>query len=407
MITFLHTADLQLGMKAKDASDCGERQRAARFEALQRLVRIAQDDDVDFVVIAGDMFEHNQVGTRTVSRAVQLLQDVAPIPVFILPGNHDWYDASSVYQRPEFADDRSGNVTVLREARPVEVADTCVLYPCPVTERWSYLDPTDWIPQREDEAMIRIGVAHGTLPIVEEDRVLPIEPDVAQRKGLDYVALGHTHGLRQYDGGRVAYPGTPEKTSFGEEGAGQVLLVSLERGRPPEIEQRPTGSLTWETLERELREPVEDALSALREEVQALDDGPNTLLRLRLSGTVSAESLPLLAEFGEWLDARVENAQLLHAEVEREVRTSQELAGALRTLSDQDPAIAGTIADLRSLAAPEEAAPEGPDGAAPVDRQTLMADWLSTDPPDEQDLSSADAAQDALRILAEIAGEVE
>ncbi|MFW5867205.1 MAG: metallophosphoesterase family protein [Armatimonadota bacterium] len=407
MIKLLHTADLQLGMKAKDATDFGERQRAARFETLQRIVGIARDEAVNFVVIAGDMFEHNQVATRTVSRAVQFLQEADPIPVFILPGNHDWYDASSVYQRPEFAEERSGNVKVLREARPVEVGDGCVLYPCPVTERWSYLDPTDWIPQREDDASIRIGIAHGTLPIVEEERILPIEPDVAQRKGLDYVALGHTHGLRQYDSGRVAYPGTPEKTSFGEEGAGQVLLVSIERGRPPQIEERRTGSLTWETLEPRLREPVEEALASLREEIQALEDGPRTLMRMKLSGTVGAESLPLIAEFEQWLEARVENRQLLHAEVERDVRTSEELAGALRTLADQDAAIAGTIADLRSLAAPEEAAPDGSDGAAPVDRQTLMSDWLETDPPEDEDLSSADVAQQALSILAEIAGEVE
>jgi DNA repair exonuclease SbcCD nuclease subunit len=407
MIKLLHTADLQLGMKAEDASDCGERQRAARFEALQRMVEVARDEEVGLILIAGDMFEHNQVGTRTVSRAVQLLQDAAPIPVFILPGNHDWYDASSVYQRPEFAGDRAGNITVLREESPIEVANDCTLYPCPVTERWSYLDPTDWIPRREDDDTIRIGVAHGTLPIPGEERILPIEPDTAQRKGLDYLALGHTHGLRRYDGGRVAYPGTPEQTSFGEEGAGQVLLVTVERDRPPQIEERQTASLAWETIEVQLSDPVDESLADLRERIQSLEDGPRTLLRLELTGTVGADSLPQIGEFEQWLDARVENQQLLHAEVERGLRTSEELAGALRTLADQDPVIAATIADLRSLAAPEEAAPEGPDGASPVDRQTLMNDWLATDPPEDEELSSAAVARDALAALAEIAREVE
>ncbi|MEA3403561.1 MAG: DNA repair exonuclease [Armatimonadota bacterium] len=407
MIRFLHTADLQLGMRARDASERGERLREARFTSLERIVRLAQGEQVDFILVAGDMFEHNQVGTRTVSRAVQVLQAAAPIPVFVLPGNHDWYDASSVYQRREFADAEADNITLLVEAKPVDVLEGCRLYPCPVTERWSYVDPTSWIPQREDDTRIRIGVAHGTLPIPGEERILPIEPDTAQRKGLDYLALGHTHGLRRYESDRVAYPGTPEQTGFGEEAAGQVLLVGIERGRPPEIEPRRTGTLTWLALERELDEPADEALRALREEIQALEDGPRTLLRLRLSGTVGADSLPLLSEFEAWLDARCENEQLLHAEFESDLRTSEELAGALRQVAERDEVIAGAVADLRSLAAPEEAAPEGATGVAPRDRQELMEAWLATDPPEDEDLSSADVAREALAILAEIAGEVE
>lgn len=406
MITFVHTADIQLGAKAQVAGDRGDRLREARFEALARIVEIARGEDVDFIVIAGDMFEHNQVAAGTVSRAVQHLQE-ASCPVLVLPGNHDWWDASSVYRRPEFAPEQAGNITVLCEEEPVEFGEGCTLYPCPVTQRWSHLDPTAWIPRREDDAQIRIGIAHGTPPMGDEDRILPIELDTAERKGLDYLALGHTHGLRRYASDRLAMPGTPEQTSFGEEGAGKVLVVSVERERPPRIEERRIGTLTWPTWERELTEPVEDALGALREEVQGLEDGERTLLRLRLTGTVGAGSLPAVAQFEQWLDARRESGLLLHAEVERDLRTSEELAGALRTLAEQDEVIAGTIADLRSLAAPEEAAPDDASGVAPRDRQELMEAWMKTDPPEDEKLSSAGVAREALEILAQIAGEVQ
>ncbi|MGI5818740.1 MAG: metallophosphoesterase family protein [Armatimonadota bacterium] len=406
MVRFVHTADLQLGMRAGDASEAGEQLREARFDALQRIVDLARDEEVDFIVIAGDMFEHNQVASRTVSRAVQILQETAPIRVFVLPGNHDWYDAGSVYQRREFSEDQARNITVLSKPEPMQVSDTCTLYPCPVTERWSYLDPTAWIPEREEDEPIRIGVAHGTLPIASEERILPIEPDVAQHKGLDYIALGHTHGLRRYESARMAYPGTPEQTSFGEEAAGHALIVTVEPGRPPEIEERRTGSLTWLTLERKVNEPVGEALDGLRSEVETLEDGPHTLLRLRVDGTVSADSLPLLGEFAEWLDARRDNGQLLHVELEREIGTSEELAGALRALADQDEVIAGAIADLRSLAAPEEAAPDNVAGISPRDRGVLTEDWLATDPPEGEVLSSADVASEALHLLARISGEV-
>jgi len=406
MIKFVHTADVQLGMKASEAGECGERLREARFSALQRIVQIAREEEADFILIAGDLFEDNQVATRTVSRAVQLLQAAAPIPVYILPGNHDWYDAGSVYRRHDFSEAEAGNITVLTAAEAVEAADGCTLYPCPVTERWDYLDPTTWIPPREDDDDIRIGAVHGTLPIPGEERILPIEPDTAQRKGLDYLALGHTHGLRRYDSDRLAYPGTPEQTSFGEEGAGQVLVVSIESGRLPVVEERRTGTLTWLTWERRISGPVEEALAELREETQAIEDGPQTLLRLRLSGTVGADSLPLIAEFEEWLEARRDNRQLLHVEIERDVRSSGELAGALQRLADQDEVIAGVVADLRSLAAPEEAAPDAAAGVPPSSREQLLELWLATGPPEDEELSSADVAREALALLATIAGEV-
>ena len=406
MIRFIHTADLQLGMNAASTGSRGERLREARFTALQSIVKLAGEEEVDFILIAGDMFEDNQVATRTVARAVQLLQEAAPTPVFILPGNHDWYDDGSVYRRHEFSDAQSGNIIVLSEQEPHEVAEWCILYPCPVTERWSYDDPTRWIPEREDESHIRIGVAHGTLPVAGEQRVLPIEADTAQRKGLDYLALGHTHGLRRYESDRMAYPGTPEQTSFGEEDAGKVLLVSIERGQPPQMQERQTASLTWLEWERDVAETADEALDALREEVQQLEDGPRTLLRLKLRGTVAADSLPLMREFEQWLEARCDNEQLLLARVEFDLRTSEELAGTLQALAGQDEVIAGTIADLQSLATPEEAAPESIADVAPQDREKLTQAWLSTDPPEAMQLSSAEVAREALGLLAEIAREV-
>ncbi len=404
MITFLHTADLQLGMKATHVGEAGARVREARFGALARLIDLACGENVDFIVIAGDLFEHNQVSAHTVSRTIQLLRDADPIPVYVLPGNHDWFDASSVYRRPDFNGDQAGNITVLGETEPVETADGSVLYPCPVTERWSYADPTTWIPARADEGVIRIGVAHGTFgDVPTEEPVLPIATEVVQRAGLDYLALGHTHGTRIYDGNRAAYPGTPEQTSFGEQEAGSILIVSVDRDSPPRIEARRVGGLTWLAWEREVGSPVPEALQALREEIAGLEDGPRTLLRLRVSGTVRADELPEFQRFDTWLGARRENQQLLHCELATSMRTTEELAGALRGLADEDAVIAGAVADLKSISAPDAAAPEEVAGEEPRSREELGETWQQTDP---GDLSQAEVAQQALALLAEIAREV-
>ncbi|NIN99756.1 MAG: hypothetical protein GTN93_31820 [Anaerolineae bacterium] len=65
------------------------------------------------------------------------------------------------------------------------------------------------------------------------------------KAGIDYLALGHWHSSYLHDE-RTAYPGTPERTDFGERDSGTALLVSIEkRGAKPRIETRRVGELDW------------------------------------------------------------------------------------------------------------------------------------------------------------------
>ncbi|HOS42303.1 MAG TPA: DNA repair exonuclease [Armatimonadota bacterium] len=375
MVTFLHTADLQLGMRARDASARGQALREARLTTLQTIVDVARARAVDFLVIAGDLFEDNQVHARTVARAVQILHGAAPIPVFILPGNHDPLDSGSVYHRAEFRPPHSANITVLRAAEPLPVRDDCLLYPCPLTDRWSYADPTAWIPPREAETRIRIGIAHGGLPIRPEVEH-PIGIDAAAM-GLDYLALGDWHGQSLHHGA-VAYAGTPEQTSFGEDGAGAVLLVTIAAaGSPPVIESHPVNTLTCAEWTRELAGAPDAALQGVRDAISALPEGKTTVLRLTLTGVVPADALPQVDALAVWLAARADNGDLLHAECRRAVQTTEAREHALRALAEGDPLIQQVLDDLRERAGAEDA------------------------PADERQ-----AAEDAIALLAGLAMEV-
>jgi len=65
MVRFLLTADVQLGMRATDVPEVAAEVRQARFEALRRVVALAKEEAVDFVVVAGDLFQDNQVSAET------------------------------------------------------------------------------------------------------------------------------------------------------------------------------------------------------------------------------------------------------------------------------------------------------------------------------------------------------
>ncbi len=400
MVRFLHTADWQMGMKATDASALGRQLREARFATLRRVAVLAKERSCDFVLAAGDLFEHNQVSPETVTRTLQIFGDIAPIPVYMLPGNHDWYDAGSVYRRDIFRSYE--NIVVLGRRAPVAIGANCMLYPCPVFRRWEMDEPTGWIPVREDEEEIRIGVAHGSLmPLAEPDPVLPVPEDVVTRKSLDYLALGHYHSLRRVADDRVAYPGTPEPTRFGEADAGWVLEVELQGpGQPPRITPHRVGRLRWLEWREELEGNVCEVIGDLDRRISALEDPDHTLLRLTLTGSVNADELVILEDFRNRLDARRENRSILFTQLREEVMTTESLDGALHRAAMEDDVLAGVIADLTALGSLHASAGPVED---PRDPESLLEDVR---PLEGCGVGTEALAQEALTRLARIIAEV-
>lgn len=244
MVKLLHTADWQMGMKVLLVGSKGREVRDRRYEALSKVVDLAKQEHVDFVLLAGDVFEENDVDESAVKRTVDSLNRLKPIQVFVIPGNHDPLVPGSVWTRHSWkrVDD---HVHLMQESREVELGDMVVLYPCPLKQKQSKLDPTAWIPARkQDDSRIRIGVAHGSLDDLPGNVNFPIDSRRAELSNLDYLALGDWHSFVQR--GKTAYPGTIEPTCFTEKEPGNVLIVDiLGPGKNPTIQKHRVSSLTW------------------------------------------------------------------------------------------------------------------------------------------------------------------
>ncbi len=396
MVRFLHTADVQLGMHAEDAKPAAERLREARFQALANAMELACAEQADFVLVAGDLFEHNLVDAVTVQRTLLLLESAA-VPVYILPGNHDLLVAGSVYQRPDF--ERAVHVRVLREAAPLPVPGAdCTLYPCPVATRNELEDLTAWIPPRAEGDGIRVGVAHGGLrDYGVPDPPYPIRLDLPEAQGLDYLALGDWHSTIVEATRRLAYSGTPEQTRFGERDSGNVLLVTLDGpGAPPRIDKRRTGTLTWEDWTEELAASDTEWPERLRRRVEALPDGARTVLRLQLGGVTAAANLPRVGELRDWLEARRQSGALVHADLRGSPRASEEVGAALERWTRQEPVLAGVVADLLRMESAGRSG-EAVAGIEPRSLDELMRAWTATAPP--EGLAMDEAARGALEAL--------
>src|SRR4030043_1665280 len=123
MLRFLHTGDWQLGMTRHFlAEGAQERYSQSRFDAIRTMGRIAKDEKCQFMLVCGDAFESNQVDRKTVARALEGIKEV-PVPVYLLPGNHDPLNAASVYRSSTFLERRPAHVHVIENAIPIHAAE--------------------------------------------------------------------------------------------------------------------------------------------------------------------------------------------------------------------------------------------------------------------------------------------
>ena len=315
MIRFLHTADWQIGMRAAQAGEKAQIVREERLETAARVVDLANERGVDFILLAGDTFEDNAIDRTLIQRVADILGK-SRSPVFVLPGNHDPLGPASVYEHPCWKGIEP-KVRVVRSAAPIAL-DGVTLLPSPCFAKYSTSDPTERIPPRNGTKGIRIGIAHGSLldrgqEIKRDD--FPISPQRAEALGLNYLALGHWHSTwiePSEKEARIAYPGTPEPTAFGETDSGNVLLVTIEEEKKlASLERIPVGGLRWVAEDATLS--TEEEAKALFDKMESLAPAEKILLRIRLKGALPRSAFEIVRRIEE-----IAQSRFLLARIERE-----------------------------------------------------------------------------------------
>ncbi|MDE0270338.1 MAG: metallophosphoesterase [Gammaproteobacteria bacterium] len=293
MVRFLYTADWQLGMTRHFlAGEAQARFDGARLDAIRAIGALAEKENCAFVVVCGDVFESNQVERQVIVRALDAMRATPQVTFYLLPGNHDPLDASTLYKSPSFINHRSDNVVVLECPDPVEAAPGIELIAAP----WLTKRPIVDLVSRAcagltADARVRIVVGHGACDVISPDKADPALISLSQlEENLDggrvhYVALGDRHSKTDVgDSGRVWYSGAPEPTDYVEVDPGNVLLVELDTNQV-RVEPRPVG--TWRFLRDERALTGDADLDALDEWLSCLDSKDRTIVKLALVGQLS------------------------------------------------------------------------------------------------------------------------
>jgi DNA repair exonuclease SbcCD nuclease subunit len=295
---FVHTADWQLGMTRRWLEgESQPRYSAARRDVIAGLGMLSAQAGAEFVVVAGDVFEYNQLAPQVISQSLEAMRSIG-IPVYLLPGNHDPLDASSVYTSALFTTECPANVTVLDRAGVYDVRPGLQIVAAP----WRSKRPTtdlvaDVLQDLPADGVTRILVAHGGVDVLDPD---PTKPSLIRLAGLDaaiargavhYVALGDKHSVTEVgDSGRVWYSGSPEVTNYDdvEPNPGHVLVVDIDEtdpARPVSVEAPRVGRWRFVTLRRQLDNSRD--IADLDVNLDLMPDKDRTVLRLALIGSLT------------------------------------------------------------------------------------------------------------------------
>jgi DNA repair exonuclease SbcCD nuclease subunit len=253
---FIHTSDWQLGMtRAFFRPEAAARFAQARIDAIATLGRLATEHDAEFIVVAGDVFESNQLSRQTLMRTLNALEAL-PVPIFLLPGNHDPLDGASIFATREFSE-VADHIFVIRDRLPIALpgrADVEV-----VGAPWRTKHPSaDLCAELAHElapaaGVVRVAIAHGQVDTLSPDTSRPeiIDSSTAEQaidaNKFHYLALGDRHSVTEVgSSGRIWYSGAPVATAFDEVAPNKALLIDL--GAAGECQVQPLAVGAWSFL---------------------------------------------------------------------------------------------------------------------------------------------------------------
>ena len=223
-IRIIHTSDTHLG-------DDWDPESAGR--ALSAVVDGVHTLRGDALLIAGDVFDNARVSDAVLEFFVSEIARAA-VPTVILPGNHDLYDAASLYLRSPFANGPA-NLHIITGTRGETLS-----FPDLTLDVWGRamdshtpaFRPLAGIPAHRNGHW-RIAMAHGHYhyPDDTEERSSPIHRHEIAEAACDYIALGHWERFEDVsqNGVTAFYSGSPMGAAS-ERGQVAVNVVDLDSG---------------------------------------------------------------------------------------------------------------------------------------------------------------------------------
>ena len=341
MVKVLHTADIHLDAAFVGGSAAkSEMRRIELLSSFSNLMNYVKLNGIDLVLIAGDLFDCENVTRDTVSMLIKEFSDNPRCRFVISPGNHDPYTINGVYGKIQFP----SNVYIFKKksVERISFEDLNVdVYGYAFTSK--ELDHNPFSNVRPfSNSRINLLCAHGEINSSGKGNSCPITLHDIGNSGFDYAALGHIHmgseEILSENGTFYAYSGCLEGRDFGECGMKGAIYCEFEKDRC-ELVKSEFKRVRFCKRHYEIEninvfgaESMSDILSALKTRIEEKGYNRDTLLRVVFEGDVSPELVISNTYF-----ASVEE-KLFYLEIQNRTRPFLNLSAL-----ENDPTIRGAF----------------------------------------------------------------
>jgi len=318
MFRFIHAADVHLdsplqGLEVHEGAPV-ELLRGATRRALENLVQLAIEEHINFLVIAGDVYDGDwkDYSTGLFFRSQMVRLAAKGIPVFLIAGNHD---AASVISRKLMLPENV-HVFSTRAAETKELADL----PVAIHGRGfpNRAVPENLVKEYPSAASdkFNLGILHTSLTGKPgHDTYSPCSEADLREKGYDYWALGHIHQPEIISQDPwIVFAGNCQGRHARETGArGCRLVIVNDCLQVANVEWHPLDVVRWEELNVDLT-GVETESEALRRVNEVMGntvtkaEGRLVAARIVMTGTTSLHG-SLHRDAQHWRAQLLANAQ--------------------------------------------------------------------------------------------------
>ena len=230
---FVHIADMHFDAPFSSLNtigNLGDRRRLEQRNVFKKVIDYIKRNDVDYLFIAGDLYEHEYIKKSTMEYIAKLFSQIPNTKIFITPGNHDPFIKGSFYDTYEFGD----NVYVFYNSKIEKYEDNNVnIYGMAFTEFYMNNSPLETLElQKSDKPNILI--AHCDLNGSKDEDGFsynPISESKLKSLGFDYCALGHIHKNNLDNSDRIYYPGSTISLGFDELGEHGMVVGEITKNK--------------------------------------------------------------------------------------------------------------------------------------------------------------------------------
>lgn len=227
-VKILHCADIHIGAAESFLGARADSRQAETLITFEKIINIARENTVDILLIAGDLFNSNNIENSFIDRVFDCFASIPDIKIVYAAGNHDPLNAESPFKKYVLPE----NLYVL------ETKDCCLEFSELNTHIYGksfkevYMQGTSRFSITPNPDFINIMCIHGELKSDLGSDYNSITNEFITNSGMDYIALGHVHkqtAIEKVGNTHIAYCGCPEGQGFDELGEKGIYLGEISK----------------------------------------------------------------------------------------------------------------------------------------------------------------------------------